>query len=58
MPNYKNEVLINLVEAVLPTGAMMWVIVADRYQVASGEVSVREGQDIKRHFTTPRQQIV
>jgi hypothetical protein len=54
VPNYKNEVLINVVEAVLPDGALQWSIVAQRYQEASGERELRDSHDIKRHFTTQR----
>ena len=54
VPNYKSEVLINVVEAVLPDGALQWSIVAQRYQEASGERELRDSHDIKRHFTTHR----
>lgn len=52
VPNYKNDVLINVVEAVLPDGALQWAIVAQRYQESSGERELRDSHDIKRHFTT------
>ena len=54
VPNYKNDLLINVVEAVLPNGAALWHIVAKRYQESSGEANLREVQDIKRHFQTHR----
>ena len=38
VPNYKNELLINVVEAVLPNCAALWAIVAKRYQEASGDL--------------------
>ena len=52
VPNYKNEILINVVEAILPDGALGWTKVAQRYQEASGEKELRDSHDIKRHFTT------
>ena len=52
VPNYQNDVLINVIEAVLPDGPLQWSIVAQRYQEASGEREIRDGHDIKRHFTT------
>ena len=54
VPNYKNELLINVVEAVLPNGANLWAILAKRYQEVSGEANIREPQDIRRHFQTHR----
>lgn len=51
VPNYKNELLINVVEAVLPDGALQWGIVAQRYKESSGEKELRDTHDIKRHFT-------
>ena len=54
VPNYKNELLINVVEAVLPNCAALWAIVAKRYQEASGELNLRDSQDIRRHFQTHR----
>ena len=34
-PNYKNEVLLNLIEFYLPAGNEQWKIVAQRYQKVS-----------------------
>ena len=52
--NYKNDILLNVVEEVQPTQAPMWQIVAQRYQEMSGEITIREAKDIRRHFTTLR----
>lgn len=52
--NYKNDILLNVVEEVQPTQAPMWQIVAQRYQDMSGEITIREAKDIRRHFTTLR----
>ena len=38
-PNYKNEVLLNLIEFYLPAGNEQWEIVAQRYQEVSKEAS-------------------
>ena len=46
-PNYKNDVLISIVEEVLPTGATMWSNVAAIYHARSGEVKARDPDDIK-----------
>ena len=48
VPNYKNDMLINVIEAVLPNGATLWQVVAKRYQEVSGEANLREVQDIRR----------
>ena len=52
MPNYKNDLLINVIEAILPDGAIQWKLVATRYKEVSGEVEERDSHDIKRHFAT------
>ena len=49
-PNYKNEVLLNLIEFYLPAGNEQWKIVAQRYQEVSKEAFLRYHDDIKRHF--------
>ena len=52
VPNYKNDLLINVIEAILPDGAIQSKLVATRYKEVSGEVEERDSHDIKRHFTT------
>jgi hypothetical protein len=49
-PNYKNELLLNVVELVLPSGAEQWKIVAQRYQQSSGEAFLRFYDDVRIHF--------
>ena len=49
-PNYKNDLLLNVVEVVLPAGAERWKIVAQRYQQSSGESFLRFYDDLRRHF--------
>lgn len=54
VPNYKNDLLINIVEAILPDGPLQWRMVSTRYKEASGEVEERDPHDLKRHFTTSK----
>jgi hypothetical protein len=49
-PNYKNDIVLNVIGDILPIGMEAWKIVADRYKTASGEVKLREYGDVKRHF--------
>ena len=48
--NYKNDVLLNLVEFYRPAGNEQWKIVAQRYQEVSKEAFLRSHDDVKRHF--------
>ena len=52
MPSYKKDVLVSVIESVMPIGLTQWDVVASRYRVQSGETVLREAQDIKRHFST------
>jgi hypothetical protein len=52
VPNYKNDLLINCIEAILPDGAMQWQLVASRYKEVSAEAELRDAHDLKRHFNT------
>ena len=54
VPNYKNDLLINVIEAILPDGPLQWRTVATRYKEASGEADERDPHDLKRHFTTSK----
>jgi hypothetical protein len=54
VPNYKNDLLINVIEAILPDGAMQWQLVATRHKEVSGEAELRDCHDLKRHFTTSK----
>lgn len=51
-PNFKNDLLINFFEAILPDGAMEWQLVATIYKEISGGAELRDCRDIKRHFNT------
>jgi len=48
--NYKTDVLIQVVEELLPNGAQGWTEVARLYQVRTGELAVREYDDVKWHW--------
>jgi hypothetical protein len=48
--NYKTDALIQVVEELLPNGAQGWTEVARLYQVRTGELSVREYDDMKQHW--------
>ena len=50
--NYKNDMLLNVIEAILPAGAEGWKIIASRFQIVSGEATLRFNDDIRRHFFT------
>ena len=36
VPNYKNDVLVSVIESVMPIGPAQWDVVASRYRVQSG----------------------
>ena len=40
-PNYKNDILISIIEEILPTGALMWNNVAAIYHARSCEIKAR-----------------
>ena len=48
--NYKMEVFIQAVEELLPNGAQGWTEVARLYQGRTGELAVREYDDVKQHW--------
>ena len=50
VPNYKNDVLITIVEAILPNCSAEWETVCRRYKIASEERVDRDAHDVKRHF--------
>jgi hypothetical protein len=51
VPNYKKDILLNIIENILPSSSDDWMQVAIRYQDASGEVKLRDPYEIKRQFT-------
>ena len=50
VPNYQNELLLNIVEGILPSGPEQWKIVALNYQQAAREDFLRYYDDVRRHF--------
>jgi hypothetical protein len=50
--NYKKDVLVNVVEGILPSSAEGWKLCASRYQSASGEILIRDHSDLKRYFVS------
>jgi hypothetical protein len=50
VPNYQNELLLNIVEGILPSGPEQWKIVALNYQQAAKEDFLRYYDDVRRHF--------
>ena len=50
LSNYKNGILLDVIEQLMPKGQVGWQAVADRYQIVSGETIARAYDDIRRHF--------
>lgn len=48
--NYQNELLLDIIEEVLPVGNEDWQVVAARYRSRSSEIAFRSAEDIKRHY--------
>jgi hypothetical protein len=48
--NYRNEILINIIEEARPSGAEGWELVASRYREATNEVEFRDIKDLKEHW--------
>jgi len=48
--NYKNELLIRIIAQVLPNSELGWQAVATAYKEAAGENTVRNLDDIKKHW--------
>jgi len=49
-PNYKNDILIAIIEELLPNGNLQWQTVAERYMLLSGELQLRSVDDLKKHW--------
>lgn len=49
-PNYKNDILIEIVERYLPQGLEAWNAVAAQYQVESNELTLRRGEDLRENW--------
>ena len=50
IPNYKNHILIPIVEKQLPTDQEGWAVVGGLYKEASGETILRDRSDLKSHW--------
>lgn len=50
VPNYNIEILLNVIESILPTAQFDWIKVAAAYMKASREGHLRDGADIRRFF--------
>ena len=50
VPNYKNDVLLTIIEGILPNCSTEWETVCKRYRLAAGEKIDRDAHDLKRHF--------
>jgi hypothetical protein len=48
--NYKNDVLINIVEEILPNGEIGWEAIAIAYQAKSNEETQRDTTNVKKHW--------
>ena len=48
--NYEKELLLNIIEAIIPDGAVGWKLVAERYFIASKDEVLRDYQVIKDYF--------
>jgi hypothetical protein len=49
-PNYKNDILIEIVERYLPQGLEAWREVALQYQRESNELTPRRGEDLRENW--------
>ena len=49
-PQYKNDILLSILEKVLPANVNDWEAVCSEYQTKSGEDSLRDVDSVKRHF--------
>jgi len=49
-PNYKNDILIEIVERYLPQGLEAWNAVALQYQRESNELNLRRGEDLRENW--------
>jgi hypothetical protein len=48
--NYKNNVLVNIVEEILPNGELDWEAVAIPYQAKSNEETQQDTTNVKKHW--------
>ena len=50
-PNYKREILFEVIQSKKPVGAVVWNQVAEEYKAKSEEEKIRNVVDIKRFWT-------
>jgi hypothetical protein len=50
VPNYNIEILLNVLDTILPAAQFDWIKVAASYMKSSGEGHLRDGADIRRFF--------
>ncbi len=50
IPNYKNDIIINIVERLLPQGLAAWKQVAAEYQRETGETTLCQGEDLQENW--------
>ena len=49
-PHYKRSILLSIIERRLPSGSEAWKVVCQEYKEESGEVLLRDYEDVRRHF--------
>ena len=47
---YNSNFLLDVVNSILPSGAEAWKLVCIEYQKKSGEATLRDYEDVRRHF--------
>ena len=52
LPNYKAELLLEVIEEIRPIGTLGWQQVARKYKDESHEEVLRNFEDVKRQFTS------
>lgn len=50
IPDYKNNLLISIMEKYLPTGSEVWAVVAGLYKEASSENIIWDCLDLHGHY--------
>jgi hypothetical protein len=52
IPNYNKEILLDVIERLLPTSSDDWKEVSQEYMQLSGESILRDSAEVKRQFMT------
>jgi hypothetical protein len=50
VPNYKNDIIINIIERLLPHGLEAWRQVTVEYQRESGKTTLCQGEDLQENW--------